>query len=265
MGRVFAAVIASIALVSVAMFVSHHGWIPVSGALHGRLLDQHFAQIFAEAAVCFVAAQLLLAAIVWQSARKSPTVSRFPGGSRLTVALGVIFLAFELFAAGTAGRRAWAGMYLTSPPPNALTVQVIGEQFAFYFRYPGPDGKLGPIHPTKMDDESGNFFGIDRQHDPEAKDDVMAASLALPVDRPVELLLLAKDVTHGFYVRELRIQQDLVPGMQIPIHFTPTKIGRYEIACNQLCGLGHYRMRAYLEVMPQADFERWLQERAASQ
>jgi cytochrome c oxidase subunit 2 len=116
-----------------------------------------------------------------------------------------------------------------------------------------------------MDDESGNFLGIDRQRDPEAKDDVMAASLALPVDRPVELLLLAKDVTHDFYVRELRIQQDLVPGMQIPIHFTPTKIGRYEIACNQLCGLGHYRMRAYLDVMSQADFDRWLQERAASQ
>jgi cytochrome c oxidase subunit 2 len=265
MARVFATVVAIIALVSVAMFVSHHGWIPVSGAEHGRLLDEHFAQMFAEAAVAFVAAQLLLAVIVWRSAGKSQRTSAFLGGSRLTITLGVIFLAFELFAAGTVGRRAWAGMYLTSPPAEAPSVQVMSEQFAFYFRYPGADGKFGAIHPTKMDDEAGNFFGIDAQHDPESKDDIMSASLALPVDRPVELLLLAKDMTHGFYVPELRIQQDMVPGMQIPIHFTPTKIGRYEIACNQLCGLGHYRMRAYLDVMSEKNFRDWLRERAGRQ
>jgi cytochrome c oxidase subunit 2 len=265
MARVFATVVAIIALVSVAMFVSHHGWIPVSGAQHGRLLDEHFGQMFAEAAVAFVAAQLLLAVIVWRSAGKSQLTSTFPGGSRLTITLGVIFLAFELFAAGTVGRRAWAAMYLTEPPADALTVQVMSEQFAFYFRYPGADGKLGAIHPAKIDDESGNFFGIDTQNDPESKDDIMTASLALPVNHPVELVLLAKDVTHGFYVRELRIQQDMVPGMQIPIHFTPTKIGRYEIVCNQLCGLGHYRMRAYLDVMSQENFSDWLRARAAQQ
>jgi cytochrome c oxidase subunit 2 len=153
-------------------------------------------------------------------------------------------------------------MYLSSPPPNTLTVQVMSEQFAFYFRYPGPDGKLGPIRLAKIDDEAGNFFGIDREHDPDSKDDMMAAELALPVNHPVELLLLAKDVTHGFYVPELRIQQDLVPGMQIPIHFTPTKVGRFEIVCNQLCGLGHYRMRAFLDVMSDADFDHWQRERA---
>jgi cytochrome c oxidase subunit 2 len=89
--------------------------------------------------------------------------------------------------------------------------------------------------------------------------------LAVPVNRPVELILLAKDVTHDFYVRELRIQQDMVPGMQIPVHFTATKTGRFEIACNQLCGLGHYKMRAFLEVMSEEDFQKWLQNMAAQQ
>ncbi|HWC16655.1 MAG TPA: hypothetical protein VG498_06555, partial [Terriglobales bacterium] len=66
-------------------------------------------------------------------------------------------------------------------------------------------------------------------------------------------------VVHSFYVRELRIQQDMVPGMSIPVHFTPTKTGKYEIACTQLCGLGHYRMRAYLQIMSQEDFQKWMQ------
>ena len=93
-----------------------------------------------------------------------------------------------------------------------------------------------------------------------AKDDVVSATLFLPVDQPVELLLSSQDVIHSFYVRELRIQQDMVPGMQIPVHFTPTKVGKYEIVCSQLCGLGHYRMRAYLEVISESDFQRWMQD-----
>ena len=88
----------------------------------------------------------------------------------------------------------------------------------------------------------------------------MSASLVLPVGQPVELTLVSQDVIHGFYVRELRVQQDMVPGMQIPVRFTPTRIGKYEIACTQLCGLGHYRMRAYLEVVSQSDFHNWMQE-----
>jgi cytochrome c oxidase subunit 2 len=82
------------------------------------------------------------------------------------------------------------------------------------------------------------------------------------VNQPVELRLHAKDVSHSFYVPELRIQQDFVPGMVIPLHFTATRAGRYEIVCTQLCGLGHYNMRAYLEVKTQAEFEQWLKEQA---
>ena len=86
---------------------------------------------------------------------------------------------------------------------------------------------------------------------------MVSAELVLPANRPVDLTLSAQDVVHSFYVRELRIQQDMVPGMQIPVHFIPTKIGQYEIACTQLCGLGHYRMRAYLQVLSEADFQKW--------
>ena len=84
----------------------------------------------------------------------------------------------------------------------------------------------------------------------------------MPVNRPVALTLHSKDVGHAFYVPELRIQQDFVPGLVIPLHFTATKVVKKEIVCTQLCGLGHYNMRAYLEVMPEEQFQQWLEDQA---
>ena len=146
-----------------------------------------------------------------------------------------------------------------------MQVEVWGEQFNWYFRYPGPDNRFGPTHPEKMNDGIGNFLGLDRSHDADSKDDIVTATLAVPVNREVELVLRSKDVTHSFFVRELRLKQDLVPGLEIPIHFMATETGRYEIVCSQLCGLGHYKMRAYFEVMSQPDFDKWLETQAAAQ
>jgi cytochrome c oxidase subunit 2 len=87
--------------------------------------------------------------------------------------------------------------------------------------------------------------------------------MAVPVGRPVNLILRSKDVTHSFFIPVLRIKQDTVPGMKINMHFTAEKEGRYEIACAELCGLGHQRMRAFLEVKSASDFEKWLKERSA--
>jgi cytochrome c oxidase subunit II len=93
----------------------------------------------------------------------------------------------------------------------------------------------------------------------------VTAELAIPVNREILLLMHTKDVGHSFFVRELRIQQDFVPGLDVSVHFTATKVGKYEIVCTQLCGLGHYNMKAYLEVMTQQDFDNWLKQQAANQ
>ncbi len=138
-------------------------------------------------------------------------------------------------------------------------------QFAFYFRYPGPDGKFGPIHPDHISEGNQNFFGLDPQNDPDSKDDVVTAEMAIPVNREIHLLMHAKDVGHSFFVPELRVQQDFVPGLDLSIHFTATKVGKYEIVCTQLCGLGHYNMKAYLEVKSQEDFDSWIKQQAALQ
>jgi cytochrome c oxidase subunit 2 len=86
--------------------------------------------------------------------------------------------------------------------------------------------------------------------------------MAVPVNRPVEVILRSKDVIHSFFVRELRLKQDTVPGMENRLHFTASKIGRYEIPCAELCGLGHYQMRSYLQVMSEEDFAKWLKDNA---
>jgi cytochrome c oxidase subunit II len=138
-------------------------------------------------------------------------------------------------------------------------------QFAFYFRYPGPDGKFGPLHPSLINESNENFFGLDQTGDQDSKDDVVTAQMAIPVNREVHLLMHAKDVGHSFFVPELRVQQDFVPGLDLSIHFTATKIGKYEIVCTQLCGLGHYNMKAYLYVYSQEDFDDWLKKQAALQ
>jgi len=136
-------------------------------------------------------------------------------------------------------------------------------QFAYYFSYAGPDGRFGAVSPEKIDEANENYFGLDPANDTTARDDIVAASLEIPVGKPVALTLHSKDVGHSFYVPELRIQQDFVPGIVIPIHFTATKTGKYELVCTQLCGLGHYNMRAYVEVVTQPEFEQWLQDHAS--
>ena len=119
------------------------------------------------------------------------------------------------------------------------------------------------IHPDQINEANANFFGIDTTHDQDSKDDIVTAEMAIPVNKEIHLLMHSKDVGHSFYVPELRVQQDFVPGLDVSVHFTATKIGKYEIVCTQLCGLGHYNMKAYLEVKSQDDYDAWMKQQAA--
>ena len=101
-------------------------------------------------------------------------------------------------------------------------------------------------------------------NDPAAKDAIVTPTLTVPVNHPVELLLRSQDVVHNFFVRELRLQQDAVPGMLIPLHFTADRTGRCEIVCTQLCGLGHYRMRSFLNIVSESAYEDFLKQQAAA-
>jgi len=153
-----------------------------------------------------------------------------------------------------AGRKAWAMDRYTPPARDAIQIEVTESQFVFTFRYPGPDGKFGRLDPKLVDAPAGNPLGLD-PNDPNGKDDIVTATLKVPVNRPIELLLRSQDVIHNFNVRELRLQQDAVPGMMIPIHFTATQAGEYAIVCTQLCGLGHNKMNASLRVVSAEEYQ----------
>jgi len=137
-------------------------------------------------------------------------------------------------------------------------------QFAWYFRYPGPDGKFGIAKPELEDPSAGGeaALGLDPA-DPASKDDVVTGIMEVPVGREVEVILRAHDVIHSFFIPQMRFKQDAVPGLAIHMHFTPTETGDFEIACAELCGLGHYKMHGILKVVSQDDFDKWLAAREA--
>jgi cytochrome c oxidase subunit II len=154
---------------------------------------------------------------------------------------------------------AWAIRVKALPSESeAVVVRVVSEQFAWNIQYAGPDGKFGRTDIKLVN--ADNPLGLDRT-DPNAKDDITTINqLNLPVDRPVLVHLSSKDVIHSFAVYEMRVKQDAIPGMQIPVWFVPNRIGAYEIACSQLCGLGHFRMRGFVTVQSAADYQKWFDD-----
>lgn len=146
---------------------------------------------------------------------------------------------------------------------DKMEVRIVAEQFAWNIHYPGPDAKFGKAD-QKLFDKQSNPLALDR-NDPDGKDDIVTINqLYLPIGRPVIIYLTSRDVIHSFSIPAMRVKQDVLPGMSIPMWFTPTKTGQFEIACAQLCGIGHYRMRGFVNVQNQADFDKWVSEQVAA-
>lgn len=144
---------------------------------------------------------------------------------------------------------------------ESTVVHVISEQFAWNIHYPGPDGVFGE-RDINLIDLQRNPIGLNRDDAAAADDIVTVNELHLPVDKPTIVHLTAKDVIHSFNIPVMRVKQDAIPGLSIPLYFVPTETGDWEIACAQLCGVGHYRMRGYVTVHDQADYEAWLAEQS---
>jgi cytochrome c oxidase subunit 2 len=144
---------------------------------------------------------------------------------------------------------------------QSTVVRVVAEQFAWNVHYPGADGRFGRTDAALLG--PSNPLGLDRS-DAAAKDDITTINqLNLPVDKPVIVHLSSKDMVHSFALPQMRVKQDAIPGIAQPVWFTPTRIGKWEIACSQLCGLGHYRMRGFYTVQTRADYDAWLAEESA--
>ncbi len=248
-GLLFA--LATVALVGLATFYFTKPWMPPLKSDRGAIDSAIFATLVVTGLV-FIVTNLLLA---WFTFRYQDApgakAAYWHDNPRLEITWTVVtaaILAFFLFRAiGLWGR------VNAAPPDDAVLIEVTGQQFAWNVRYPGKDGVLGRTNHAIASQE--NPIGLVKE-DPAADDDVLLLNqLYLPQGRPVRVVLSSMDVLHSFFLPQFRVKQDAVPGMTVQTWFTPTETGDYEIACAEHCGLGHYRMRGLVHVVPAAELE----------
>lgn len=219
-------------------------WLPRSVSVLGRRIDHLFILTLVITGVAFILTHLALGHVLWHYAAKPGRKATYSHGSRNTEVILALFPAGFLVFLALYQMRTWADIRFTSAQPNVPTLaEVSGRQFQWLIRYPGPDRKLG----TPDDLHTTN-------------------DLRFVKGQPVVIRLKSQDVIHSFYLPELRVKQDAVPGLDIPVWFDADRAGHYELACAELCGWGHYKMRATVTVYDSAaEFDQWMAEALAKQ
>lgn len=237
-------------------------WLPVDVSKHGGQIDSLIAVVHWFALVLFVGWGIFFLYCLYKfRARPGHTAAYQPVKaifSKYVEAGVVVFEAFLLFGLSA---PIWA-RYKNEPPKeaDAVNVHIIAEQFAWNVHYPGKDGKFGRTAPGFV--AADNLIGLD-PNDPDGKDDVvMVNQFHMPANKPIITSVSSKDVIHSWNIPVLRVKQDTIPGARIPVWFEAKETGHFEIACAQLCGLGHYRMRGEVHIESQAEFDKFLAENA---
>jgi cytochrome c oxidase subunit II len=253
-----------------------NNWLPHLASQHGAALDRTNDLVHWLMLVLFVGWGSFFVYVLWRFRAKRHPVADAHGvrshastwlEGAVAVVEAILLIGFSI--------PLWADRVEHFPPPaDSTQVRVVAQQFAWNIHYAGPDGVFGRTD-VKLVDEQANPLGLDRE-DPAAKDDVTTINqLHLPAGRPALVQLSSKDVIHSFALQEMRVKQDTIPGTMIPVWFVPTvtteemraRTGNpefaYEIACAQLCGLGHYRMKGYVTIHTPEAFQQWMDERQA--
>jgi cytochrome c oxidase subunit 2 len=253
-------------------------WLPINASEHGPALDEMTALVHWLMLVLFVGWALYFIYVLFRfRAGANPRASYEGAKSHISQYVEVGVAVFEVVLLVFFAIPAWASWVEPPEDPDAaLVVRVVAEQFAWNAHYPGPDGVFGRTDINLL--SPTNTVGLDRS-DPYGVDDVVSVNqLHLPVDRDITIMLSSKDVIHSFALQQMRVKQDAVPGLVIPVHFKATMVTPeesqfpacnadktcWEIACAQLCGLGHYRMKGYYTVHSQQGFDAWMADQVAA-
>ncbi len=217
-------------------------WLPPDISEHGYRIDHLFMFCLYLTGAVFIVTECVLFWFMWRyDGRTNRDPVKFSHGSHNLEIVWTIVPAATLLFIAIYQMNAWADAKIRVPNLPA-TVEVTGRQFEWRIRYPGPDGELG------------------------TEDDIHDVNeLHLPVNEQILLNLKSMDVLHDFFVPQLRIKQDAVPGNKIPMWFTARETGTYEIVCAELCGWGHYKMKGRLTVESREEFDAWLKQRVAEQ
>ncbi len=235
-------------------------WLPPNVSAYGAEVDDLLNIIHWFMLVLFVGWSIFIVYCLLRFRQRSghvavyaPIKARFSTWLEVGVAVaeGVVLIALAM--------PAWATIknITTEAPPNPMIVRAVAEQFKWLFHYPGRDGEFGRTGAEFFSDD--NPGGLDPDDDA-GVDDITVRGLHIPVDRPVVVRLNSKDVIHSFKIPVMRVTQDVIPGMEIAVWFQANQTGKFQIGCAQLCGLGHYEMKADLVIESAEDFQKWLDE-----
>ncbi|MFQ5701970.1 MAG: cytochrome c oxidase subunit II [Acidobacteriota bacterium] len=216
-------------------------WLPAQVSTYADGVDSLLRLIYYIVGGWFVLIHLLMIFMILRFRRREGRAARYLDGKRLRenawILLPCVLVVGMDFWIDSRSSRVWDEIK-ESQPPSDLTVRVTGKQFNWEMLYPGPDGVFG------------------------TQDDLaMENSLHVPVHKVISILLESEDVLHSFFLPQMRLKQDAVPGRTIKLWFEATKPGRYEIACAELCGFGHTTMRGLLTVHTQRSWEKWVNKR----
>ena len=244
-------------------FAHHILGLPELASSNGRAVDNLMVYVHWLMLALFVGWSAYFLYVLWRfNARRNPQAdyegskSHIPKYTEIAVVLAEAVLLIGVAV------PIWARNVDRFPDPSKATViQIMAQQFAWNVRYPGPDGEFGRQDMRLI--SSDNVFGVDT-NDPAGRDDIQLLNdIHVPVNKPVLIYLGSRDVIHSLKLVAMRITQDAIPGLRIPVTFTPTKIGRYQIECAQLCGNGHAAMSGgFLTVESQADYDAWLKSKS---
>jgi cytochrome c oxidase subunit 2 len=239
-------------------------WLPPLASRHGAGIDAMLRYLLLTTGTSLLVAFAVLAWLVWSGGRRAHVTLRLAAWrTELGVSLAIGFAMAVIAEGGVVaiGLPVWQEYFGASRQTDDVEIDVVAQQFFWNVRYPGADGTLGRTAP-KLIDEVTNPVGLDPA-DPSGKDDIyLVNTIVVPVGRRVRLRLHSKDMIHSFFLPHLRVKQDVIPGMTPEVTFVPTREGTFELACAELCGLGHYRMQGFFRVVAQGDFERVLREEA---
>ena len=248
MGRFWSLVFLAVPVFGVGVFwwaPSAGYWLPKDISEHGHQIDHLWTFILVLTGVVFVVTEVLLFWFLWRydGAQNADPVKYTHGSHNLEVIWTILPAATLLFIA-IYQMNAWADVKIRNPGAEGLpiTVEVTGRQFEWRLRYPGADGKLG------------------------TPDDIYHVNdLHIPVNEDILISLKSQDVLHDFFLPNLRVKQDAVPGMAIPVWFKATEEGTFDLVCAELCGWGHYKMKGRLTVESRSEHDVWLNQKFAEQ
>jgi cytochrome c oxidase subunit 2 len=237
--------------------------MPIGASAHAGEVDRIMALVHWLMLVLFVGWSMFFAYVLVRFRRsRNPTATYHGLRGRWSTWIEGGVLVAEVVLLAFFSIPFWRTRVDAAPPPEnqSTVVRVVAEQFAWNVHYPGADGEFGRTSINLVSPD--NPLGLDRQGT--GRDDIVSINrLNLPVGKPVAVALSTKDVIHSFGLPQMRVKQDAVPGLVQPVWFTPTETGEWDIACSQLCGLGHYRMRGRYAIQTEAEFQAWLAEEAS--